>query len=485
MKTTMRSFLRRAYRDENAQVLPMMAVLMVGFLGMTAMVADVGDVYYSYNELQASTNAAALAGAEGLPTSGAQATAYAKAYSSQSGGSNLYGNLNITNATYTLGCVTGSVSSGIRCISTGSGSNTANAIQVTQTAAVRTYFAAVFGTSSVSLTATATGLMPAPSTTAYNIAVVIDTTASMSTSDTSCGTGQTRLSCSLSGVQTLLGSLNPCTAAGCGSLTSGNYANSLDRVSLFTFPELSDAAQATDDTNCSGTRPGITPYTFPSSTGTTYSPGTTSPTYQVTPYLSNYQTVTSGNPTGTLNGSSTTVDAVGGKSGCAGMSDPGGEGTYYAGVIYAAEASLIAEQAANPGSQNSLIIVSDGAATSSKSQMSSGAGSSGTYPSYNNECQQAVTAAQAGTAAGITVYSVAYGSPTSGCTTDSGSYTSPCYTMQQMASVPSGKGSTFYSDDSSSGACPATNAPAALADIFSAISAGFGKARLVPNGTFP
>ena len=62
-----KSFLRRALDDERGQVLPMMAVLMVGLLGMGAVVIDVGDVYYSYNKLVISTNAAALAGAEGLP----------------------------------------------------------------------------------------------------------------------------------------------------------------------------------------------------------------------------------------------------------------------------------------------------------------------------------------------------------------------------------------------------------------------------------
>jgi hypothetical protein len=54
------------------------------------------------------------------------------------------------------------------------------------------------------------------------------------------------------------------------------------------------------------------------------------------------------------------------------MSGPGGEGTYYAGVIYAAQAALTAEATANPGSQNIMILVSDGAATSSSSQMATG-----------------------------------------------------------------------------------------------------------------
>ena len=141
--------------------------------------------------------------------------------------------------------------------------------------------------------------------------------------------------------------------------------------------------------------------------------------------------------------------------GCAGLQDPGGQGTYYAGAIYAAENLLLAEQAARPGTQNAMIILSDGAATASQSQMASTAGSGGTYPSYNNECQQAVTAATwaatQGTG-GTRMYAVAYNSQTSGCTTDVSPYTSPCYTMQHMAS----NAAYFYSDiNSTSSGCTA------------------------------
>ena len=50
-------------------------------------------------------------------------------------------------------------------------------------------------------------------------------------------------------------------------------------------------------------------------------------------------------------------------SGCNGLSAPGGQGTYYAQVIYTAQAALAMQQASNPTSKNIMIILSDGDAT--------------------------------------------------------------------------------------------------------------------------
>jgi len=221
-------------------------------------------------------------------------------------------------------------------------------------------------------------------------------------------------------------------------------------------------------------------------------------TYQVTygigdanGFVSDYRT---SNSATTLNNSgsnqSNIVLAAGGKSGCTGINGPGGEGTYYAGVIYAAQAALTAEATLHKGSQNVMILVSDGAATASSSQMATGtqsttvATSGGSYPSYKNECQQAVTAAQYATNHGTTVYAVAYGAQSSGCTTDSGSYASPCYTMSKIASSPA----TFYSDDSVSGIysnCPAGKSVSSLNTIFNQIAGQLTIARLIPNNAFP
>ncbi len=512
MKQNIVRFLERMSFDQSGQALILMAGMMLGFIGLVGFVVDVGDLYFSYQELQASTNAAALAGAAGLSTSGNLALSEAQAYNSQAGDKNQYGNLNVTSYTATLGCVSAAVAANVPCVNTGlsSGASTANAIQIKQTARVRTYFMAVLGTPYVDLTTTGTALMQGGTGSPFNIAVVLDITASMSTTDQNCGsytytTGSgrhqrtvtgyySRLQCAENGVQQFLAGIHPCATSGCGGSASGasyDYTNAVDEVSLFTFPEPANSTTAEDDYNCTGDNPQIIPYTFPSATATSYSYSSSGSggDYQITPFMGNYQTVnSSGDATGSLNTNSSAYIplAVGASSSCPAMGSPGGEGTYYAGAIYAAQAALTAQQAEEQSSgqqvKNAMIIVSDGDAGSKQSQMASSAGSNGLYPSYNDQCQQAITAAQAATAAGTTVYTVAYGSPDSGCSSDGGSLTA-CETMQQMASNPG----TFYSDNNQSGTssnCYSENAPADLADIFSALVGRFTNTRLIPNGTF-
>jgi hypothetical protein len=354
----------------------------------------------------------------------------------------------------------------------------------------------LFGFSTLSMTATGTALMKGTPA-AYNIAIVIDTTASMGNTDSNCG-NNTRLQCALSGVQTFLKNLSPCSygASGCSA--------SLQRVSLFTFPNMTTGSTLNDYT-CPTTNPTIGPYVFPtstitSSTGTTI--GTTGYTYQITPWASDYR---SSNTSNTLVSSSYSVIAVGGKTGCSGVKDPGGDGTFYAGAIYQAQAALEAEQLVYATSQNALILVSDGDASScyasynnctQGNQMSSkginGSGSintNGVYPSYIDQCWQAVKAAQYATNAGTKVYSVAYGSSNSGCSTDKVSisgvsdvYTTPCTTMQNIAS----NSSMFYTDyGSSNSGCTAGNPVSSLSNIFLAIAGQLSHARLIPNSAFP
>jgi hypothetical protein len=255
-------------------------------------------------------------------------------------------------------------------------------------------------------------------------------------------------------------------------------ANSVDRVSLFTFPNVT-VGTAGQEYDCSSSNPTVPVYSLPSATGTTYNPtGSTTATYQILGFSSDYRT---SDTSSTLNNSSNLSLAIGAKSGCTGMGAPGGDGTYYAGVIYAAQAALVAEQAANPGSQNVIIMLSDGDASAAQNKMASTATSSGTYPSYNNQCHQAVTAAQAATAAGTRFYSVAYGSGSSGCSTDSPAIT-PCQTMENMASAPQ----YFFSDYTAtgSGGCTSAAQPTSnLSQIFTEIASDFTVARIIPDNT--
>ena len=117
--------------------------------------------------------------------------------------------------------------------------------------------------------------------------------------------------------------------------------------------------------------------------------------------------------------------------------------------------------------------------------MGSPATSNGNYPSWVNECSQGIKAALAATAAGTRFYTVAYGSPTSGCSTDtSGTYAgvTPCQAMSDMAST----AQNFFSDYNQTGSnsqCYASQSVTALSDIFTQIAGDLTYSRLIPNNT--
>jgi hypothetical protein len=315
-----------------------------------------------------------------------------------------------------------------------------------------------------------------------------------------------------------LGELLPCAsqAANCTVNTSGVANNPVDQVALFTFPSPTTATVPQDYT-CPTSNPTIQPYTFPTSTlnkttglqnmpyvittGTVKNPiiTTYTMTYQVTNgigsngYLSDYR---ASDTASTLNTTSQLATAAGANTtrNCGGMGDPGGESTYYAAAIYAAANSLLYQQSLNPTTANAMILVSDGDAEAAQANMANATGSSttlatsgGTYPSWKNECHQAITAAQAAATAGIRVYAVAYGAESSGCSTDSPAIT-PCTTMGDIASSPA----YFYSDYNQSGggadkSCTGTggagNALTNINQIFTSIFTSFTVARLIPNST--
>jgi hypothetical protein len=213
----------------------------------------------------------------------------------------------------------------------------------------------------------------------------------------------------------------------------------------------------------------------------------------VTPFLSDYQS-SYAPPNSPLNTSSIIVKAAGGLSGCGGMAPPnydGNYGTYYAGVIYAAQAALTYQKSLNSSSQNVLILLSDGDSTapspsnspnSSYPAMPSPAGSGGTYPSYSKECAQAVTAALYAAAQGTVVYSVAYGSESSGCSSDSGTWT-PCSTMASIAQPSTNYFSDVAVGGSDPGCTSSWRAVSTLNQIFTEIASDLTTARLIPNST--
>jgi Flp pilus assembly protein TadG len=396
--TAMRSFVtfvRRLIVEQRGDVLPMLAVSMIALMGMGGITVDVGRAYVLREQLQNSTNAAALAasGAVYNTSTTTNASAYANSFSSTaSGDANYTSSLGTVTSTVTTKCLNSLLTSGT-CTSTG---NTSNAVQVTQSASLKTSFMSLLGVKTLTVNATATASMQGVSK-PWNVAIIVDTTGSMASTDSNCG-NLTELQCALSGVQVLLGQTNPCPAGVTSCTTGANFS-----VSLFTFPNVltyyngttANAGTATssvsNDINCNGSpytltnyshQPIAAPYTLPKpgavlpgAPNTTYLAYTQTSTgkvwtstYQITPFLSDYYNVTTAS---NLNSSSQLVEAVGNgsTSGCLtytfGIDGNTGQGsgfgnTYLAGAIYAAQSALIAEQAANPGSQNALIILTDG-----------------------------------------------------------------------------------------------------------------------------
>ena len=536
--------MRRLLHDERAQALPVVALSLMMLLGIAAFAIDTGHARYTYRELQATTDSAALAAARAIPTAttssqivgtGGVQTLYASInangvaaqYSSVTGGLNQRPALQTVSVTSTLECLNSIQAIGIPCL----GNVPYNAVKVVQTTVMPTFFAKVLGHPTVTMTTTATAAIRGGSPRPSNIAVIMDTTLSMLSVDTNCvenGVAQTQMQCALNGLQVLLQSLQPCGVNQATCLNAQNVnTNPFDQVALFTFPDL-DPGTVSVNTSCTQPVPSydtwnstvnayiVVPpnnafsgiatadsYQLPVAGASSYSP--TGPTYQVTSFLNDFKT--SNNAT-ILNTNSLLVKAAGGKSGCGGMAPSnydGVFGTYYAGVIYAAQAALVHQQSLNPASESILILLSDGDSTAGGQQpegnspnaygpgpnygdmvYASSATSSGTYPSYYGQCGQAITAAQAATAAGTLVYTVAYGSQSTGCWSDlnSGSHPgiSPCDTMYDMASAPQ----MFYSDYQQSGSgstCYSSQPVIALKDIFAAIAADLTEARLIPNNT--
>jgi hypothetical protein len=532
------TFVKKLLHDQSGQTLFWAVGGMLAMVGVAGLTLDVGHAYVVHGQLQNSANAAALAAAGEVYNSNTttNATAYANAYSASASEKNQYANLGTVTTTVTTVCLN-SLLVNATC-TTGS---PANAVKVTNTVAVSTWFMRIFGVNTINVGATATSTMQGVAQ-PWNVAIIVDATQSMSNSDSNCG-GLTEFQCALSGVQTLLAATHPCGGGLTGSSCTPSVANF--RVSLFSFPNLS-TAKFSDDSPC-GTGSVFTnePYTLPTTTATTYTPltytGSTaySATYQIVDWDSSYYDPTS-ITTGGLSTSDNLVKAIGynanpktgavGTKGC--LPNVGGESTYYASVIYAAQAALRQEQAAMTAAgkttQNALILLSDGQAQADSSKFpqktstastgglsvtsagtttyKSGAtnltgGTWGTYPDYNNECQQAIAAAQAATAAGTVVYSVAYGSEDSGCTSSGGGTDStlvltnqtsfnapftlaqltPCVTMENIATSLQ----YFFSDYNQSGSGSTcqdnSHTVVALQDIFLAISSNFTTPRLISN----
>jgi Flp pilus assembly protein TadG len=433
------SFIRNL-ADNRRGVSGVLSVIALPVLvGVAGYAIDIGHALQVQRALQASTDAAALAGAHYINSATASPIAAATTYGAESGSRNAVKGATVTMVSGypKLECLT---SVGQDC----NGPNSANAIQVKQRAVIQTWFSQVIGidtfTVTVSSTATAGGSQALP----LDIMVVMDTTASMNDPDPNCPiSGATRLTCALAGLRTLLQLLNPS-----------------DQVGLMTFPGVTNSTQAAYDYACNSTTPTTVAYDD-------------SPDYQIVGLANDF--IVSGSPPTLSDSSDLVLAAQGGPTGCTqGLKAAGGYGTYYADVIAAAQTALMSDGRANV--QKVIILLSDGDANAKPQNMPPDKAS--------NQCHEAITAAANATAAGTWVYSLAYGASTDAspgsCSTDAPAI-SACSTMRQIAS----KAAFFYSDQSGgTGSCTsAANSVSELMGIFGAVGKSFQKPRLVLDST--
>ncbi|MGJ0392114.1 MAG: VWA domain-containing protein [Methylocystis sp.] len=439
----LRPTIRRFADERNGAVAILMGLTVPVFAGLLGLVVQEALAYRTRQALQNSTALAALAAAQDLPNSTAASTA--QKYGSAAGGLNILNGFTVS-STAQLKCLT---STGVPCAPP----TNANAILVTQSTQAPLIFGGLFGKTTTTISASALagaggGSRSGGGGAGLDIMLVLDTTASMNSSDAACSiSGATRLGCALGGARTLVQSFDP----------------SVVHVGLMVFPGITSST-VSNDYDCSTSTPTIVKYN-----------ASPAPVYQIIPFSSDYKT----SATSSLNTSSNLVRALqGGGSGCAqGLSAVGGVGTYYADAINAAQNALLSTSApARPYAQKAIILLSDGDAGATSSNVGTS--------KYPSQCHQGITAAQTATRQGITVYTAAYGAPTgatpSSCSTDTASPISACSAMQQMASKPS----TFFSVGTA-GSCTSTvnGVTSDLVKIFTQISTSLTTPRLLSLNT--
>src|ERR1700733_11901520 len=233
---------------ECGQVLPLVAVAFVVLLGMAGLAIDVGHVFYCEQALQGYVDAAALAGAGSMRTATTSAAVIAASTSLSAVPGSVNAQKDLSNVTMVSGfpalkCLTTLQSLGIACV----GAVPYNALQVQAQVVVPMYLASLFGMNTMTVTATSTAASSGGAATPYNVAIVVDTTLSMLYPDADCGS--TAIACAMNGVQVLLKNLTPCAAslAKC-TIANGVAASAVDRVALFTFPDVSSSTAARDIT---------------------------------------------------------------------------------------------------------------------------------------------------------------------------------------------------------------------------------------------
>ncbi len=485
MKLHSESLVPRVRSSESGQVIALVMVCIMTFLALGALTVDLGNYYIAVQKLNTATQAAALGGAQQLVNFGATAaTTQAKEYSADASSDYNYSStLDVTSITVTVPpCLT---TTNVACYNPTGAASGANAIEVQETAQLNTIFAKLVGIPTLTITSTAWASAAGGIVGPYNIALIVDTTDSMTSTDSgtsNCGTA--RITCAMAGYQALLENLDPCSPLS-GQACNASGVLPLNVVSLWTFPGLTTTAEQPDDW-CGTTEPAVQDYKAADKAVYQITPWTGTDlvwrTNDTTPYLNPSADISRAmGVSGTLNKQCTNTNVAG-----SGVWVKGGVGTYYAGIITAAQAALVTEQA-QPGrgnAQNVMILVSDGEAQSGYTDTSTA----------KQQCHEAITAAQNAVQPNALgqytwIYTVAYGAESSGCTTDTAPTITPCQTMEDIATNPDGtpNATRFFSDYSATGGTTTcvgrSQSNTELTYIFKEIAGDLTVARLIPIGT--
>jgi Flp pilus assembly protein TadG len=145
--------LQSRLRDESGQVLVLVAAAMLGFIAMTAFVVDVGAWFHQQRATQATVDAAALAGAQGLPDRTA-ATNLAVSYGTKNDAGGTITDSNVT-------------------VSTTYGPNY-DTVKVAKAQQSNDFFGKIFGFSFVTVHAKATAMVGSPGEALYVAPIVVN-----------------------------------------------------------------------------------------------------------------------------------------------------------------------------------------------------------------------------------------------------------------------------------------------------------------------
>jgi hypothetical protein len=236
-----------AIRDESGQIMPLLAVgLLIIMIGFSALAVDVGHAYFAKRQLQASADAAALAGAQVLPDTAA-ATSLAQQYGPA--GVNPPRGVQDVQTDITTKCLPWAI-----------GCAPANAVVVSETAQVPTTFAKVFGVGSFTIHAKATACSPCGQK-PLDVMLVLDRTGSMCTTPTGANDPAcTDLNNARNGMKTFLRLMDPeqdhvglavlppatSVAQRCGASTASAYDST---ASPYVIVPLSDDYMVNDALN--------------------------------------------------------------------------------------------------------------------------------------------------------------------------------------------------------------------------------------------